>query len=491
MNETREKAILWALQCRNSFIRFLDFVYLFDPAKKSVIPMEKWPHLMEVADVLLSHRLIVILKARQIGISWLLAAYALWQAMFHEQAVILMLSLGEREAGKLLGKCKFIYSHLPEELKFPTTVNSATVLGFMNGSEIDVLPSTEDAGRSEAATVVICDEWDYHAYAEENYAAAKPAIDAGGQFIGVSTRNINKAETFMVQTYMKAKRGANNFKALFYGCFCRPGRDESWYKEQAAEYTTARLRSEYPRTEDEALTPIEQTLVFRDSIARLKSGILPEKVGTKPFVHIFHEPVSGWRYVCGVDVAEGQGEDHDYSVATIIGSKGLFSTVCAVIRTNELRPDVFAREVYELCQEYFNPLLCYENNGLGIAFGQKMMELKYPKLYYQTDRRGKKTKAGINTTRESKKAMITDLASATMETLSIPYKEMADEMCNMQWMTVKNQFGQETVLPVAPNKEHDDCVLSCAIAYQMLSKVPMNTPMPKLRYRKNSAFAMR
>ena len=55
----------------------------------------------------LSCRYSLVLKARQIGFSTLVAVYALWNAAFHPDRPILMLSRTEREAIKLLQKAKY------------------------------------------------------------------------------------------------------------------------------------------------------------------------------------------------------------------------------------------------------------------------------------------------------------------------------------------------------------------------------------------------
>jgi hypothetical protein len=468
-------------KCKQSFLYFLSFVYISD-ALKGNVKFELWPAIERVAKALGLHKLLVILKARQIGMSWLIAAFALWTAMFHANANVLLLSMGEREAIALLKKCKYIYLHLPDYLRIPTTFDSATQLGFQGvNSLITALPSTEDAGRSESATLVVCDEWDFHEYAEQNYAAAKPTIDAGGRFVGISTRNIDRQDTFMLEKFRQAMQGRNNFQWVFEGFYSRPDRTEAQYADLAKEYSQARLRAEYPRTLDEALVPLEETLVFRDHIAKLKSDVLNPKL-TKGNLSVYYAPVSDWKYVAWADIAEGQGEDHDFSVLTILGRKGLHSTVVSVLRTNTLRPDLFARECYELLETYYNPLMGYENNGLGIAYGQKMMELKYPRLYYKDENAKKNGKPGLNISRESKKALIEELGGA-LETLSVPDRTMVEEMCAFQYVESGDRVGME-----APKGMHDDTVMSLAGANHLLGIAPIRGPMPKLRFKENKAF---
>ena len=65
---------------RRSFPEFLSYVKILEPPQatsatgESVIPFDKWPHLMDVAADFSNHNLMVYAKARQVGLSWLLAA---------------------------------------------------------------------------------------------------------------------------------------------------------------------------------------------------------------------------------------------------------------------------------------------------------------------------------------------------------------------------------------------------------------------------------
>ena len=92
------------------FADFLEYVQVLEPPPgRGIIAFERWPHLMEVCDLLTEEKLIVWLKSRQTGASWLLAAYALWTAMYKEGALVLLLSQGEEESKVLLSKSRFIY----------------------------------------------------------------------------------------------------------------------------------------------------------------------------------------------------------------------------------------------------------------------------------------------------------------------------------------------------------------------------------------------
>ena len=100
------------------FSDFLDYVQVLEPPPgRGVIAFERWNHLVEVCQNLDEQKLIVWLKSRQTGASWLLAAYSLWTAMYKEGALVLLLSQGEEESKVLLSKSRVIYGRLPDGLK--------------------------------------------------------------------------------------------------------------------------------------------------------------------------------------------------------------------------------------------------------------------------------------------------------------------------------------------------------------------------------------
>ena len=87
------------------FENWLDHVQILEPPPgEGLIKFVKWEHLMDAIECFKVNRLICILKSRQIGFSWLVAAYSLWTALYQDGAVILLFSQGENEAGELLGK---------------------------------------------------------------------------------------------------------------------------------------------------------------------------------------------------------------------------------------------------------------------------------------------------------------------------------------------------------------------------------------------------
>ncbi len=149
--------------------------------------LEPWPWQRRLAQVWREERQVVILKARQLGVSWMAAAYALWTALTEKGALILLVSQTEADAVELLAKVQFIFDHLPPFLQ-PEAKSNVRCLKLPDlHSAIVALPSTRRAGRGRTARLVIADEHSQHAWAEANFAALQPMMEAGGQFLILST----------------------------------------------------------------------------------------------------------------------------------------------------------------------------------------------------------------------------------------------------------------------------------------------------------------
>ena len=155
------------------------------------------------------NRLVVVLKARQLGLSWLCMAYALWLLLTQAPATVLLFSQREAEAVELLGRLRGMYDRLPHWLRARRVLSAAaTVWSLSNGSR--ALAFSTHGGRSYTATLAIVDEADYVPDLGRFLNGVKPTVDAGGQLILISTSD--------------KRRPTSPFKNLFRGGAGRDGR---------------------------------------------------------------------------------------------------------------------------------------------------------------------------------------------------------------------------------------------------------------------------
>ena len=441
------------------FNDFLDYVQVLEPPPgRGVIAFERWNHLVEVCQNLDEQKLIVWLKSRQTGASWLLAAYSLWTAMYKEGALVLLLSQGEEESKVLLSKSRFIYERLPAGLKVPLGTDSRQELTFPSiESGIRALPSTDKAGRSATASLVILDEADFHEHLEANYAAVKPTIDdGGGQLIMVSTSNAANARSMFKRIYQEAPD--NGFKKIFYGWNVRPGRDNEWFSARQREYSDISLfEKEYPSSESEALSPPRTIAAFDHDILSLMAQDCRKPIRTPQVgpltANIWQEFHPGKRYVAATDTSHGTGGDFAVTVILDIST----GYIVADIQTNLVPPDQLSLASMELLKMYHSPVWGIEDNDWGVLTISTAREARYPHLYYRDE-----DKCGWHTDERSRYILWGELIEAVTDRLIVvPSQDGIDQFYSVIRNPKKNGRIEGQV------GAHDDYPLTVGIAWQL------------------------
>lgn len=454
---------------RKSLFRFLKYVKIQEPGELT-LEYEMWPHLVDFYQQLGMHKLIDLIKSKQIGISWALAIQALWEIYTILGWNVLEISRGQTESQALLSKSRTVYTNLPQWMKIYTLEpNSTERFGFKEmGSKIIAFPSTEAAGIGETAGRVIHDESDFHEYYEVNlsHTRATVADSLERKLVSVSTVDKTKPDSYFKRHWKAGEgsgfpeAGSNGFKSLFYAYDVRPNRDQAFYDAMVRENKSTPwvVEANYPRTAKEALRPQSAQSCFKkESLDKLWSNVTDPET-RQGFIYILYPPRVGTQCVGGVDVGEGVGLD--YSCLTIVCKQGLSSEVVAVIYTNTLATDLFAYECDKLCREYFNCLLAVENNAIGVAVLNKLQELGYPNLFYSDS---KKQKVGWTTGEKNKQTAIVELIQSVNDgSLTTKFKPQVKEMMEYQWINGK---------PVPTGATHGDTVISLMLANQMLKRV--------------------
>lgn len=429
------------------------------------MPFKLWPAQLGVMYALMAGRLVLILKARQLGISWLCCWYALWLMLFHPGKVVLIFSKGQDEASVMLERIKKLYQRLPDWMlaELPTIErDNTTEIVFSNGSMGKSLPATKSAGRSLTASLVILDEAAFLAWADELYTALKPTIDGGGQLIILSTAN--GIGNLFHQLWVKAAAGLNKFKAMFLPWWSRPGRDAAWYADQEREYTDPRMvKQEYPATAVEAFLVSGRTRFDPDWIAGQAQHVrapiakakLPAGLTIIPGLGVYQLPVAGRRYVIGADVAEGV-EGGDYSTAVVLDAE-TWEEVASLHGSWE--PDQFAVYAHLLSDAYNAALLGVERNNHGHAVLVTLRARHCTRVAVGLD-----GKPGWLTNAQSKPLSIDALAVGLRDGLIKVHTAAAIDEMHIYRVLKDGGTG-------APTGYHDDRVMAWAIAL-MLAKRP-------------------
>jgi hypothetical protein len=251
------------------FIEEFCYIENKDDVNVPIIKFEMWPSQRAALADIIEKRHLIILKARQIGLTWLVLCYIIHCCLKHKGFTVFVLSETEDKAKELINRIALILRYLPAWLivdfatykqmtknkarKYTglyynkTTTELEIVRSDGENSKIKAEAATEGAARSMTGNVVFFDEWAYHRFAEETYTAAEPTIARpnSGKFIGLST---NKRGSLFESVWK------NNvlFHKIFLNCFSDPRRTAEWYAEQQLALGS-KVQQEFPRTEEEAL----------------------------------------------------------------------------------------------------------------------------------------------------------------------------------------------------------------------------------------------
>jgi len=109
------------LRCQMSPAYFVDrYCQIYDKVARAWVPFRLWRCQWEVLQDFRAYQLNVVLKARQLGLSWLaLAFYGLWRTLFEPIAKVGVFSKRDDEAVYLLGdeRLRGMYNRLPTWLQ--------------------------------------------------------------------------------------------------------------------------------------------------------------------------------------------------------------------------------------------------------------------------------------------------------------------------------------------------------------------------------------
>lgn len=259
MTQTLEEAIpeIWevlALARQNKPPTFRHFfeeaVYITD-AHKGLIKVEPWPHLLEMADAWGRGDSEVTLKARQLGVSYLLAAFVVWRGQYFGGSRTFVFSQGKDESYEVMTRAQDIYDNQPKGWAIPLKTRQKGLLTWEGGGTATAYASTSKKGRGLTGTVIL-DEAATHPNAEEHYAALRPVLSGGGQFICVSTAQ--GASGWFHDMYKASRAGQTPYTARFVPWDSRPDRDHEWLirERKAFALHPALFRQEFPANDEEA-----------------------------------------------------------------------------------------------------------------------------------------------------------------------------------------------------------------------------------------------
>lgn len=228
--------------CKDNPEYFIEnYCYVINPDKPSgerVFKFKLWPQQKRLLPELLKFQDIFSEKSRDMGISWLVMAFELHQALFTEYFTALNLSRAEREVQDpgntfhaLMGRLAFMYDRLPHFLKLKVHNPFLTFHVLVTGSVIKGESANKNAGRDTQYKFVFVDEAAHIPVFSEMWKSLRNCCDA-------VMVNSTPPDDITDNKYVQLKDlTGSGFKHMNFHWKEHPEKDSDWYKKKTASMT--------------------------------------------------------------------------------------------------------------------------------------------------------------------------------------------------------------------------------------------------------------
>jgi hypothetical protein len=464
---------------------------------------------------------IIVLKARQEGVSTVIEALVYWWTATHKHVRSKITAHDADASSNLYDMFKRYYDHTQTIFRPTTKYVTKQDLTFdvtdtekeqarkegrpMPGldSQIDIdTAGSEESGRSETNHWLHGSEVAMWKSGEKLTASLMQTIPMRPKTAIFLESTANGIGDYFHKTWELSKIGASPFKPFFFGWnahseYSIPTKvlnnmtaeevelknaynlnpsQLAWRREKMKEFAgdPARFAQEYPINDKEAFLAAGDPRFSVVKLAQMElhafegqhidliekdDRIVPVEVKGAP-LQVWKQPQVARKYAIGADVAEGVNKD--FSVATVMDIE-----LCETVASwrGDIEPAEFGEVLEQLGRWYNNAIIGAEVNNHGLTTVQRMRDLRYPNLFRQekgldTRFESQTSKLGWLTNMRTKKLMINSLSEAIyLEKIVTRDKIFLNEA--MSYVT--DERGRTNAIEGA----HDDTVMATAICLQM------------------------
>lgn len=499
MNEAKdEMAKIMDIEGGTGFAYFLlEYCIVSHPTVGSIKLRDhayKWQ--VQAALDFVTSRYIISLKSRQVAFSTTVGAYCLYRCLFFDSQRIAVVSKNQDEANEFLDRLKFIYEHLPDWMKQPTSEWAVKSVKFAhNNSRISSLPNRGDPAQGKSLSLLVADEFASYQDQGTVLSASTPALSAGA--LTPFSNTSMPSQFFVISTLPRKKVVDNEYLRLLHGAQDNPKtsryklievevddipvyRNREWHLEMletlgARGYRIEVLKQEVYETEHALLegwaikqieteNPIRCDFLNADDVdeegyyrnlnvlAKMNENFDAEYKYIKG-LWIFEEPIPGQQYVITVDVATKQGSDNSAFHVMKPETHTQVAEYRGKVSTEKLR------EILDMIIEYYNqPKLSIENTGLGISICEYYGETLNYENFYWHQKSKKKFTPGI--------PMSTSVRPQGIAYLENMITRNEIDAKSIRFVNELRSFGMTTRGKIAAISGHDDLVMAmCQYCY--------------------------
>lgn len=400
-------------KCKKSFAYFVNtFCMMWVKEGGDPIQFKLWEFQKEAADTFQHEKKVIVLKARQMGMSWLAMAYVVWCVLYKPNFHVYITSIGLKEVNEQMERIRFIWYNLPEWLRGDVVLggkglkDNDSLIELSNGSAIHAIASTKSGGHGAAPGLYVLDEFARKENDVMAWRAIKPSLGKKSQVLIISTSD--GLNNLFATLWFGAQSKNNDFKPVFFSCHQHPEYTEEYLAEMKNDFAgdIKGYLEAFPETPEDAFVASSRTIFDGERIRDWKQfnrseHAVPYKVGELEeeydkraekmnikFIEgkigrltVWRAPIKGHHYTVGTDLAEGIVTG-DWSVSAVLDTDT--NEIVAMYR-GKIAPEEYSYPVRLLATWYNNAWLCIEVNKNSSTI---MNDLKtsYPFLYTRPQR---------------------------------------------------------------------------------------------------------
>jgi len=437
----------------------------------------------------------IILKARQQGISTYCAARVFWKTYFTPYTRSVVMAHDSATSDALFNMSRNLIDNMEDPPALQKS-NAKEILFEHNKSGYRLYTAgSKEAGRGTTPTIAHLSEVGFWQFDEQILAGLFQGISQENETEVILESTANGASGEFYRLFQGAMRGENEYMPIFLPWHITPEyakktpegfectieefelidkyelTDEQiyWRRLKLGESGDKKFIQEYPSSSEEAFLVTGNTVfdqnIISDYVISAPNYEREYDEKTSYFedareghLQIWTPPKFKDRFIIGADVSLGVGQD--YSVAVVLNIE---REVCAVFRDNFIDPSYYGDILFYLGRYFNNALLAVESNSLGVATLNRLKQMNYVNLYYQTKAatllNEEGTKPGFRTTVSTKPMIIGNLKRAIEEQ---DIEINSDTILGELRTYVANENGSTSAL--AGN--FDDSVIALAIALE-------------------------
>jgi len=391
---TKQRVMEEIIACGKDPIYFINKYARIQHPVRGLIPFKTYDYQNDVINAYLNNRFNIVLKARQLGLTTITAAYVAWLILFHRDKNVLIVATKQETAKNSIRIIRNVLKYTPKWLRdiAPVDVNNRHSMELENGSRVLAVATSTDVGRSYSPSFMVVDEAAHIPLLEEIWVGLGPAISEGGSVALLSTPN--GTANFFHTTYVQAKNKENNFNCTLgkytnpedpqevfddrLMWWVHPSHDRMWFENE--------IRGKSPReVAQEFLCNFNasgDTFIHHTDISKIARRVCEPK---KTFhadrnIWIWEEPQTGGAYLIPVDVSRGDAAD--------CSAFHVLRIDCAPLRQvaeykGKIRPDYLGVLLMQVSAYYNNATVAPENNsGWSGQTILKMEEANFRHIHY-------------------------------------------------------------------------------------------------------------